>query len=271
MCCAGGKVQLPAMEPPPEPLYSLLFGLSPLSKHFLTHIQEYNSSFQMTSFGATEIIRDTFMPTFKVISSYGISNATYNSNNNPIFGENYDRNSHYITNMFQIKGQVYHLSGSLLPFPDADHQFLQIYFIGDDGAELNQRCTIGSHTRREIIAQLQPFFHQHNELIRLFKVALDRMPSDNHKIIIKADRTPFGEHARRFNAPVLNDTAIVIVGEQFEQRDIVLHRRDGQLKRVAEIHPSYDALQYPILHWRGDDAYHINIPMINPLNGNYKL
>lgn len=68
MCCAGGKVQLQELQYPPEPLATLLSGTTPESKHFLDKIQTYNSCFQMTSFGATNIITDHFMPTFKVIS-----------------------------------------------------------------------------------------------------------------------------------------------------------------------------------------------------------
>lgn len=68
MCCAGGKVKLPALDPPPDPLRSLLTDMSPTSKHFLKRIQDYNNCFQMTSFGATNIVRDNFMPTFKVIN-----------------------------------------------------------------------------------------------------------------------------------------------------------------------------------------------------------
>lgn len=67
ICCASGKVVLPALEPPPETLYSLIFGNSPTSTHFLNNIQQYNACFQMTSFGAKNIVRDQFMPTFKVI------------------------------------------------------------------------------------------------------------------------------------------------------------------------------------------------------------
>lgn len=93
------------------------------------------------------------------------------------------------------------------------------------------------------------------------------MPSDNHKIVIRADKTPAGEHARRFNAPTIDDVAIVIVGEEFQSRDIVLHRRNNQLQRVSETHRSYDALQYPILFWQGQDGYHLNIKIINPLTG----
>uniref|UniRef100_A0A0K8VWV8 Helitron helicase-like domain-containing protein n=1 Tax=Bactrocera latifrons TaxID=174628 RepID=A0A0K8VWV8_BACLA len=177
ICCANGKVKLPEVEPPPEPLQSLIFETSPGSK--LLHLH-YNSSFQMTSLCATKIIRDQFMPTFK------------------------------------IQGQIYHLAGSLLPLPDDSHQFLKIYFIGDKNRELNQCCTIGSHTKREILCELQDFFHQHNELVQLFKAAMDRLPSDNHRIVIRADKTPTGEHSRRFNAPTIDEVAIVIVGDQFQ-------------------------------------------------------
>ncbi|XP_050339655.1 uncharacterized protein LOC126765950 [Bactrocera neohumeralis] len=211
MCCAGGKVKLPVLELPPEPLHSLVFGNSPTSKHFLLNIQKYNSCFQMTSFGATNIIKDGFMPTFK------------------------------------IQGQIYHRAGSLLPFPDGDHKFLQIYFIDGENRELNKRCAISTNTRRSIVNELQTFFHQHNELVKLFKVALERMPSDGHKIIIKADKTPIGKHTRRFNAPTIDEVAIVVVGEQFQSRDIVLYRRNENLQRISELHRCYDALQYPIL------------------------
>lgn len=71
MCCLSGKVKLPELRAPPEPLKSLLNGAHPLSNQFLMKIRYYNSCFQMTSFGATKIIREgNFMPTFKVKSSY---------------------------------------------------------------------------------------------------------------------------------------------------------------------------------------------------------
>lgn len=271
MCCLSGKVQLPALEPIPQPLLSLLNDQSPTAKHFRMHIQSYNACFQMTSFGASNIIRDSYMPTFKVISSIGICDIPYTLSNDKIFEVflNSDPSLYNIAYTIQIQGQVYHRAGSLLPFDDADHQFLQIYFIGDETAELNQRCAIGSNTRREIVQELQTFLHQHNALIQLFKIALDRMPSDNQKIVIRADKTPVGQHARRFNAPTIDEVAIVIVGEQFESRDIILHRRNEQLQRVSELHRSYDALQYPLLFWKGDDGYHINMRLIDPATGKY--
>lgn len=73
LCCASGKVKLPTLNSPPEPLRSLVLGETAQSKHFLKNIQIYNSSFQMTSFGATNIIRDNLMPIFKVIFDHDLS------------------------------------------------------------------------------------------------------------------------------------------------------------------------------------------------------
>ncbi|GFW19349.1 ATP-dependent DNA helicase [Trichonephila clavipes] len=50
MCCASGKVQLPEIETPPEPLNGLLIGTDPDSNVFLKSIRRFNSCFQMTSF-----------------------------------------------------------------------------------------------------------------------------------------------------------------------------------------------------------------------------
>ncbi|XP_015175981.1 PREDICTED: uncharacterized protein LOC107066151 [Polistes dominula] len=199
LCCAGGKVKLPQLVPPPDPLRSLVSGIGNDSKHFLTNIQKYNSCFQMTSFGAAHIIQDNFMPTFK------------------------------------IQGQIYHLLGALLPLPDADYQFLQIYFIGNSDAEVDNRCTHNPTVKRTIVQELQMFLHQNNNLVNMFKIVLDHMPSDSHNIIIRADKTPAGEHTRRFNSPTIDE--------------------------------SYDALQYSLIFWQGEDGYHFNIKMVNQVTG----
>ncbi|UYV84655.1 hypothetical protein LAZ67_X002997 [Cordylochernes scorpioides] len=212
----------------PEPLSTLISGATSQSKHFLRNIRKYNSCFQMTSLGATEIIRDNYMPTFKV------------------------------------QGQICHRVGSLLPLPDSDHKFLQIYFMGTTDDQVNQRCRFNSSTNQEIVSSLQNLLDQHNELVRLFKTAIERMPTDDYVVVIRADKTPAGQHERRFNAPTINEVAIVIVGEEFNSRDIyiiVIHRRDDNVQRVSETHRSYDALQYPILFWQGEDGYRFNIKM----------
>ncbi|GBP42507.1 hypothetical protein EVAR_81957_1 [Eumeta japonica] len=109
MCCASGKVQLPEIETPPEPLNGLLIGTDPDSNVFLKSILRFNSCFQMTSFGATEIVRNT------------------------------NANGQQFNSTFKIRGQVYHKMGSLLPMPNEPHKFLQIYFMGgEDSGSANR-------------------------------------------------------------------------------------------------------------------------------------
>jgi len=37
--------------------------------------------------------------------------------------------------------------------------------------------------------------------------------------------------------------------------------------RVKDTHKSYDALQYPLMFWRGEDGYHFELNQINPASG----
>ena len=69
LCCASVQVKLTPLVPAPETLHSLVAGIGQDSKHFLTHIQQYNNCFQMASFGASKVIQENFMPTIIYIHS----------------------------------------------------------------------------------------------------------------------------------------------------------------------------------------------------------
>jgi len=79
------KVKSPELYSPTERLSTLLLSNTNLSKHFLSNIQKYNSCFQITSFVTTNIMREKYVPTFKV------------------------------------QGQICHRAKSLLPLSDTDH------------------------------------------------------------------------------------------------------------------------------------------------------
>ena len=74
--------------------------------------------------------------------------------------------------------------------------------------------------RYDIVQELQAMLHLHNSYVHSFKSALEQMheSGEDYKVIIKADKTPVGEHERRFNAPVMSEVAILIVGQEFETR-----------------------------------------------------
>lgn len=169
---------------------------------------------------------------------------------------------------FKVQGQIYHRIGSLLPALGQAPSFLQIYFMGNENEEVNRRHQLIPGANREIVTSLQRILHQYNALVEIFRYALDQMPNDGeqYEVRIRADMVPAGQHARRYNAPTTNEVAIVMVGDQAAGRDIVIQQRDTQLRRIAETHRSYDALQYPLLFCRGEDGYNFTVKQINPNN-----
>lgn len=240
MCCAKGKVHLPELRPPPSPLNELITGEDADSPLFLKRLRTFNSCFQMTSFAASNVVHN---PT--------------------IDGQLYETT-------FKVQGQVYHRIGSLMPMPDEIPKYLQIYFMGSEDDRVDTRCThnnINSPPGRRIVGILEPFFQEHNHLIRLFKTLMPRLANDNHVIIIRPDKVPAGQHERRFNAPTIDDVAVIMVGDQFERRDIRIQRRDDQILNIEDSHRSYDALQYPLIFWEGEDGYYIGMKQRNPLTG----
>ncbi|GBN68650.1 hypothetical protein AVEN_251380-1 [Araneus ventricosus] len=62
MYCKKGKLKLCQIESPPDELLSYTLGDTSESKHFLNNIRRYNSSFQMTSFGAASIVEQSGFP-----------------------------------------------------------------------------------------------------------------------------------------------------------------------------------------------------------------
>ena len=123
----------------------------------------------------------------------------------------------------------------------------------------------------EIVLELQEFLHSNNEYVRLFKTALEQMPADDFAIVIRADKRPVNEHQRRYNAPTIDEVAIVMVGDEFQGRDIKLQKRTSGAQKVAETHRSYDALQYPLIFWQGEDGYYFGVPQRDPATGRPEL
>ncbi len=104
LCCAQGKVTLPLLAPPLEPLRRLLTSKETDAKDFRQHIRSYNSALAFTFVGAN---LDT--------SVAQPGNYTY-----------------------RLRGELYHRMGSLLPQPGEARKFAQLY-ISDLNTELDGR------------------------------------------------------------------------------------------------------------------------------------
>ena len=178
LCCLNGKIAIPVLPEPPQPSPDLFSGQPENdAQHFLKSIRRYNSAFQVTSFGGKEQNLGGFMPTFKVL------------------------------------GQIYHQIGSVLPPDEEEPKFLQIYFMGDSEQESARRCTVIDDLRPNIVdvSNLLTTLHAHSPHVRDIKMALEQGNLTDLKLKIAADRTPHGEHQRRYNAPTVNEVALLVI------------------------------------------------------------
>ncbi|GBP89945.1 hypothetical protein EVAR_63739_1 [Eumeta japonica] len=123
----------------------------------------------------------------------------------------------------------------------------KVYFIGDEQNEVSRRCQYIEVVERDTVLKIQRMLHSHNLLLNIFKSAIEDWPSDNYKVVIHADRTPRGELERRYNAPMVNEVAVLVTGDPCSTRDIVFWAHDNTLKRVADTHKFYDVLQYSLI------------------------
>src|SRR5258705_4097246 len=109
----------------------------------------------------------------------------------PSFGSTETREAGYMPTV------KYHRAGSLLPMANQAHKFIQIYFINDDNLEAEQRRNNIPGTDFPLVMQLQQMLHTHNHYAKDFKTALERMPNDEHILVIHANNTPVGQYERR--------------------------------------------------------------------------
>ncbi|XP_022041436.1 uncharacterized protein LOC110944019 [Helianthus annuus] len=67
---------------------------------------------------------------------------------------------------------------------------------------------------------------------------------------------------RVFNLPTAEEIASLIIGDfdgAFDKRDIIVQTKSGDLQRISELHPSYLALQYPLIFPYAEDGFRLGI------------
>ena len=205
-----GNVQLepfPQLQPFLEHLYE---GIDSNGKHFLANIRKYNSAFQMTSFGCNEIAMPGFNPSFR------------------------------------IQGQVYHCICSMVPSTGESPKFCQIYFIDNQESQVATRCQTVGGLRRDIVSNINQLLHNDNHYAHIFKIAKELFTQQdvptNIRVVINETKRPTGEYPRRYNSPMCDEVGVLVPNENANNRDIVLHYRDGGLNHISELHRGYDPL-----------------------------
>ena len=241
MCCLSGQIVLPLFRPPPQDFQHLFDGTSPHSQEFKTHIRQYNSTFAFTSLGV------------KIDYSVTAGSGPYS---------------------FRISGELHHLSGALLPLPNNAPVFAQIY-IHDPNEQLAYREGNNINLSPAVIAIVQGVLNQSHPYVQLYKQAYqvirEKPPEEQNTVVIRL-RAERNQDLRRYNLPTANnEVAAIIPGdgseERSDHRDIIIRLRDGGLKRVSHLHPSYSCLHYVLLFPHGEDGWHREIPAHVGTNG----
>lgn len=235
LCCQDGRVQLPMLKEAPSYLHELIRpnGGSQSSK-FRENIRAYNSLFAFTSTG-------------------GVVSHEVNIGPGPY--------------VYKISGQNYHRIGSLLPVEGQSPKFAQLY-IYDTENELQNRlkilpdCEKRKSLEKNIIENLIIMFDEHNMITQAFRMARDRFKESDQKnfsIRLISNRHKDG---RQYNLPTVSEVAALIIGDFSKssgQRDIIVEHKTNGLQRITELHPSFMAMQYPILFPYGEDGFRVGI------------
>jgi hypothetical protein len=233
LCCMEGQVKLPLLKKPPVFLEELL---NPAgghrSKNFKAQIRSYNSIFAMTSMG-------------------GNVDKTINDGRGP-----------YI---FRLNGQNHHRIGTLLPGDGLIPRFAQLYFYDTENEVPNRMNTLNrsdSNLDPSIVDSLVQMLDESNVLVKIFRMARDHFRGGNiHHLRLRliGSRSTDG---RDHNLPTCSEIAAIIVGDigvDNAHRDVIVDYKEGGLQRINELHPSYMALQYPLLFPYGEDGFRLGI------------
>ena len=103
-----------------------------------------------------------------------------------------------------------------------------------------QNRHVSGNLEMNVVNELQEMLHQNHANVSIFKYALENITLPDHKVIIKADMRPAGEHKPHYTAPSVDEVAIILNNQQHGNRDIVLRQRCGSLNRISETHHAYN-------------------------------
>jgi hypothetical protein len=171
---------------------------------------------------------------------------------------------------FRIHGQIYHNMGPLLPIEGVAPVFSQIYFHDTaavaaqrrlDVVNLNSEGPAGEimHALQDLITDCSPHYQR-------FKCAIEEMiMRPDYALVLHADRAPVTAHSRRYNAPSVDEVAVLIPGNHdqtgaISRRDFVVRYRGGEVEAMDVCNMFYDPLQYVLFFPYGEFGWHTAIP-----------
>nr|GFA92147.1 helicase [Tanacetum cinerariifolium] len=155
---------------------------------------------------------------------------------------------------FRINSQNYHRIDSLLPAEGVPLRYTQLYFFDTQNEIRNKMSAFMTNetpetVNKNIVANLIQMLEQTSAMAKSFRMAKEwcRSHGDaNFGLRFLSERTSTGQ----YSAPTVSEVSSLIINDFREGlpiRDIVVNKNKIGLQRILELHPSYMALQYPLL------------------------
>nr|AAG13610.1 hypothetical protein [Oryza sativa Japonica Group] len=165
------------------------------------------------------------------------------------------------------RGLVLSQTTCLLPQRGAKPKFAQLYIYDTENETANRinifdRENSNDEPDPSIVTRLGAMLDQHNDLVKSFRYARDRLNEHgNEQIALRL----LGCNAKdevQYNLPTSGEIAGIIVGDSSNDAytyDVVVQSSDNRLRQVSALHPSYMALQYPLFFPYGERGFHLGI------------
>jgi hypothetical protein len=162
---------------------------------------------------------------------------------------------------------LYHHAGSLFPERHNDPTYAQLYYYDpQDALDFRMNNNIGlSRTTMETLQQVLLEKHRYNVVFQHCFEVLQNNPANDLHIRLLADSST---DLRRYNAPTVDEIAVVVPGNEarpVNARDIILHRRDGDLQFINDHHHAYAPLHYVLLFPHGTPGWTYGLQQRNPV------
>lgn len=155
---------------------------------------------------------------------------------------------------FRVSGELHHCYGSLYPMESP--KFLQIYLM-DPEQQTNRRMEIMAQINTDTLRHFECRLRNINPYVQLFEQVGNLGRENEYEVQIH-------NLNGTYNSPTVNEVGAIATNINGEGRDIIIRGEDGTIKRISELHSSYDSLQYPLLFPYGSQGWHPNITLSRP-------
>ena len=149
-CCQVGKVVLPLLNEPPQPLQDLLSGHDRRSSLFFKLIRRYNAALAFTSMGCKTV---------------------------PMPGTG--------PSVFKILGEVCHQMSNLIPGEGVAPQYAQLW-IWDSAEALRLRLNVNDIVDdHQLMSDIQEMLSAHNPFVRIYQQATECLWNEENRMYLQ--------------------------------------------------------------------------------------